>query len=58
MNISRNDVGPSVLPLYHCAELHIGPFSRVHRGATTVIHHDFEPAHALQAIEEHGVTTA
>ncbi|SDJ67698.1 Acyl-CoA synthetase (AMP-forming)/AMP-acid ligase II [Halovenus aranensis] len=56
MNITRDDVGLSILPLYHCAELHAMLFTRVHRGATNVIHHEFEPQAALEAIEEHGVT--
>lgn len=54
--ITRNDIGLSILPLYHCAELHIMLFGRVHRGATNVIHHEFDPAEALRAIEEHEIT--
>ncbi|MFO7925328.1 long-chain-fatty-acid--CoA ligase [Natronomonas sp.] len=56
LNITRNDVGLSILPLYHCAELHAMLFPRVHRGATNVIHHEFEPRQALEAIETHDVT--
>lgn len=56
MNITREDVGLSVMPLYHCAELHACLFPRVQRGATNVIHHEFEPDDALEAIDEHGVT--
>ncbi len=54
--ITKDDVGLSVMPLYHCAELHCNLFPRVHRGATNVIHHEFDPQAALQAIEEYGVT--
>ncbi|MEF8906648.1 MAG: long-chain-fatty-acid--CoA ligase [Haloarculaceae archaeon] len=54
--IHRDDVGLSAFPLYHCAELQAALFPRIHVGATTVIHHDFDPVRALQAIEEHGVT--
>ncbi|MFC7155101.1 long-chain-fatty-acid--CoA ligase [Halomarina halobia] len=54
--IDRNAVGLSVLPLYHCAELHANLFPRVHVGATSVIHHEFDPAAVLRAIEAHGVT--
>ena len=55
-NLTRKDVGLSALPLYHCAELHANLFPRVHRGATNVIHHEFDPAAVLDAIEEHGVS--
>jgi acyl-CoA synthetase (AMP-forming)/AMP-acid ligase II len=56
MNITRDDIGLSILPLYHCAELHAMLFTRVHRGAANVIHHEFEPEPALEAIEEHDVS--
>ncbi len=56
MDITRHDVGLSILPLYHCAELHAMLFTRVHRGATTVIHHEFDPAAALETIEAYDVT--
>ncbi len=56
MNITRHDVGLSILPLYHCAELHAMLFTRVHRGATNVIHHEFDPEAALEAIDDHDVT--
>jgi acyl-CoA synthetase (AMP-forming)/AMP-acid ligase II len=54
--IEKNAVGLSCLPLYHCAELHANLFPRVHVGATSVIHHEFDPVAVLRAIEEHGVT--
>ncbi|WP_435180676.1 long-chain-fatty-acid--CoA ligase [Halorussus sp. AFM4] len=56
LDITRDDVGLTILPMYHCAELHAMLFSRVARGATNVIHHEFEAADALRAIEDHGVT--
>ncbi|ELY63913.1 fatty acid--CoA ligase [Natrinema versiforme] len=56
MNLTRDDVGLSMMPLYHCAELHCNLFARVHRGAANVIHHEFEPGAVLEAIEDHGVT--
>ena len=56
MSLTSEDVGLSALPLYHCAELHANLFPRVHRGATTVIHHEFDPVAVLDAIEAHGVT--
>jgi len=52
----RDDVGLSALPLYHCAELHAALFPRIQVGATNVVHHEFDPAAVLRAIEEHGVT--
>ncbi|NKE37705.1 fatty acid--CoA ligase [Natronococcus sp. JC468] len=57
LGLTRDDVGLSVMPLYHCAELHCSLFPRIHRGATTVINHEFDPETALEAIETHGVTT-
>ena len=56
MNVTKHDVGLSILPLYHCAELHANLFPRVHRGAANVIHHEFDPGATLAAVEEHGVT--
>ncbi len=56
MNLTRDDVGLSVMPLYHCAELHCCLFPRIHRGATTVIHHEFDPEATLEAIAEHDVS--
>ena len=52
----RDDVGLSAFPLYHCAELQAALFPRIHVGATSVIHHDFDPVRALQAIDEYDVT--
>jgi long-chain acyl-CoA synthetase len=54
--LRKNDVGLSALPLYHCAELHAALFPRIQVGATSVIHHEFDPAAVLQAIEEHDVS--
>ena len=52
----RDDVGLSCMPLYHCAELHISLFTRVHLGATSVIHHDFDADAVLNAIDEHDIS--
>ena len=54
--LERSDVGLSAFPLYHAAELHAALFPRIQVGATSVIHHDFDPVAVLEAIEEHGVT--
>ena len=54
--LRKNDVGLSCMPLYHCAELHVNLFPRVHVGATNVIHHDFDPAAVLEAIDAHAVS--
>lgn len=56
LNITHQDIGLSILPLYHCAELHIMLFGRVHRGATNVIHHEFDPSEALRTIADHRIT--
>lgn len=56
-SISKQDVGLSVAPMYHSAELHAGFFPRVQVGATTVIHHEFDPVSVLQGIDEHDITT-
>ncbi|THE64014.1 long-chain-fatty-acid--CoA ligase [Salinadaptatus halalkaliphilus] len=55
-NLTDDDIGLSMLPMYHCAELHANLFPRVHRGATNVIHHEFDPPAALEAIETHEVS--
>jgi len=54
--LGKRDVGLSVAPLYHCAELHAAFFPRVQVGATTVIQHDFDPPSVLRAIDEYDVT--
>jgi acyl-CoA synthetase (AMP-forming)/AMP-acid ligase II len=54
--IRADDVGLSALPLYHCAELHANLLPRVHVGATSVVHHGFDPVAVLEAIDEHDVT--
>jgi long-chain acyl-CoA synthetase len=54
--LERSDVGLSALPLYHCAELQAALFPRIQIGATTVIHHEFDPEAVLRAIEEHDIT--
>jgi len=54
--LRKDDVGLSALPLYHCAELHANLLPRVHVGATSVVHHEFDPVAVLAAIDEHDVT--
>jgi acyl-CoA synthetase (AMP-forming)/AMP-acid ligase II len=54
--LRRSDVGLSCLPLYHCAELHANLFPRVQVGATSVIHHAFDPEAVLGAIDDHDIT--
>jgi acyl-CoA synthetase (AMP-forming)/AMP-acid ligase II len=54
--LRKDDVGLSALPLYHCAELHANLFPRVQVGATSIIHHEFDPVAVLEAIDEHDVT--
>ncbi len=52
----RDDIGLSTFPLYHAGELHVGLLPRVQLGATTVVHHDFDPNRVVEGIDQHGVT--
>jgi len=54
--ITARDKGLSCAPLFHCAELHCALIPRVHLGAGSVIMHQFEPARALELIEQERVT--
>jgi acyl-CoA synthetase (AMP-forming)/AMP-acid ligase II len=54
--IEKADIGLSALPLYHCAELHAALFPRVQVGATSVVHHEFEPQAVLEDIERYDVS--
>lgn len=53
--LQRTDTGLSAFPLYHAGELHGGLLPRIQMGATTVVHHEFDPVTVLQDIETHGV---
>ena len=55
-SLGKRDVGLSVAPLYHCAELHCAFFAPVQVGATTAIQHDFDSQSMLQGVDEHDVT--
>ncbi|MBS4191673.1 long-chain-fatty-acid--CoA ligase [Bacillus sp. FJAT-49705] len=56
MKLSKNDVGLSVAPLNHTAELHTSFLPRVMVGATTIIKHHFEAEKVLKTIEEEKIT--
>lgn len=56
MKLNKNDIGFSVAPLNHTAELHTSFLPRVMVGATTIIMHHFEAEKVLRTIEEEKVT--
>jgi len=53
---TKNDVGLVVAPMFHCAELHCCIIPRVHAGASSIIMHQFDPAAALETIDQEKVT--
>lgn len=53
---TKNDIGLTVAPLFHTAELHTSFLPRVQVGATNIILHHFEAKQVLQTIEEEKVT--
>lgn len=54
--LSALDKGLVVAPMFHCAELHCSFLPRVHCGASSVIHHHFNPSEALQTIEDEQIS--
>ena len=56
MRLSREDVGLSVAPLNHTAELHTSFLPRLQVGATQVLQRRFDAAEALHLIESERVT--
>lgn len=56
MGLNKNDVGLSVAPLNHIAELHTSFLPRVHVGATNIILRQFDAEEVLRTIETAGVT--
>lgn len=56
MKLSKNDIGLSVAPLNHTAELHTSFLPRVMVGATTILMHHFDGEKVLKTIEEEKVT--
>lgn len=53
---TKNDIGLTVAPLFHTAELHTSFLPRVQVGATNIILHHFDAKQVLQTIEEEKVT--
>ncbi|MBU8879777.1 long-chain-fatty-acid--CoA ligase [Bacillus sp. FJAT-29790] len=53
---SKNDIGLSVAPLNHTAELHTSFLPKVMVGATTILLHSFEAEKVLKTIEEERVS--
>ncbi|MEF8777525.1 MAG: long-chain-fatty-acid--CoA ligase [Natronomonas sp.] len=56
MNLDYADVGISVMPLYHNAELNCGLFPRVNLGAKTVILREFDADRVLEVLDEEAAT--
>ena len=56
MHYSREDVGLSIAPLNHTAELHTSFMPKLQVGATQVLQRKFDAEDALRLVEEEGVT--
>jgi len=56
MGLTKNDIGLSVAPLNHTAELHTSFLPRVQVGATNIIMHHFDVEKVLETIEREKVT--
>ena len=56
MTLSREDVGLSIAPLNHTAELHTSFLPRLHLGATQVLQRRFDAGEAWQLVEAEKVT--
>jgi len=56
MRLSREDVGLSVAPLNHTAELHTSFLPRLQAGATQVLQRRFDAGEALRLVESERVT--
>lgn len=57
MDVNRNDVALMISPLFHVASLDMGLLPMLLKGATVVLEAKFDPARALELIQEHKVTT-
>ncbi|UOQ45092.1 o-succinylbenzoate--CoA ligase [Halobacillus salinarum] len=57
MRLTKKDIGLSVAPMFHCAELHCAFLPRVLIGGTTVILHHFEADKVIETVREEQVTT-
>ncbi|CRK81974.1 class I adenylate-forming enzyme family protein [Neobacillus massiliamazoniensis] len=56
MGIGQHERILHLAPLFHSAQLNLFLISGVALGATHIIHRDFHPVKALQAIQEHKIT--
>lgn len=56
MGITERDIGLSVAPLNHTAELHTSYIPRVHVGASNVILRQFDAEEVLRSIEEEKIS--
>ncbi len=56
LHYTKNDVGLVIAPMFHCAELHCCVIPRVQAGASSIIMHQFNPAAAVDTVEQEKVT--
>ncbi|WP_216831807.1 long-chain-fatty-acid--CoA ligase [Alkalihalobacterium elongatum] len=56
MGITKNDIGLSIAPLNHTAELHTSFLPRLQVGATNILLHHFDSSQTLQVIQHHKVS--
>ncbi|MBO8171236.1 MAG: long-chain-fatty-acid--CoA ligase [Bacillaceae bacterium] len=56
MGLTKDDIGLTVAPLNHTAELHTSFLPRVMVGATNVILHEFKTTEVLETIEKEKIT--
>src|SRR5699024_6218759 len=56
MGITVEDIGLTVAPLNHTAEVHTSFIPRVHVGATNIVLRVFDAEETLKTIEKHKVT--
>ena len=57
VDVNRNDVALMISPLFHVASLDMGLLPMLLKGATVVLEAKFDPAKALELIQEHKVTS-
>lgn len=56
MGLNFTDVGVSVMPLYHNAELNCGLLTRINLGGKSVILHEFDARRVLETVDEERAT--
>ncbi|SDI51238.1 fatty acid--CoA ligase [Alteribacillus bidgolensis] len=54
--ISTKDIGLSIAPLFHCAELHCAFIPRLQMGAKNVLLHHFDPEAVLNTVQKENIS--